>query len=614
MDLWISSAGATEAEQAAIETVLARAPASEDVVERQVAHGGLSRVAARRHLLLPTLQAVQRATGWVSEGALNEICRRLTVPPAEAYGVASFYALLSTSPRPPRVAHVCDDIVCGLAGAEELCTRLERLVGPADRSAADGTGTWQRSPCLGQCDRGPAVLFQLAGTVRDAVCAPATAEQIADVLAGGPPPEATAPAPPNRDTASAGLLARIGRCPPDDVAAYRSHGGFAALERAITLGPAGVIHEVIASKLQGRGGAAFPTGRKWEAVARAESRPHYVVCNADESEPGTYKDRVLLEGDPLALIEAMAIAGYAVGAEQGYLYVRGEYPVAMARLADAITAAEAAGALGDDVLGHGFRFRIEMRSGAGAYICGEETALFSSIEGFRGEPRSKPPFPTEVGLFGKPTVVNNVETLANIPAVVLAGGAAFAGMGTAHSTGPKLFSVSGAVKRPGVYEVPFGTTLRQLLALAGDLRDGHRLGSILLGGAAGSFIDPRHLDLPLTFEDTGAIGSSIGSGAVVVFDEATDMAPIVRRIAAFFRDESCGQCVPCRVGTVRQEELLARLARSAAATDAPSVALLGELAQVMRDASICGLGHTAATAVQSALALNLLEHHGPDPE
>jgi NADH-quinone oxidoreductase subunit F len=398
------------------------------------------------------------------------------------------------------------------------------------------------------------------------------------------------------------LLARIGVVDPTSLDDYRGHGGYAALARAFEMGPERVIAEVTASKLMGRGGAAFPTGRKWAAVATQAARPHYLVCNADESEPGTFKDRVLLEGDPFATVEAMTIAAFATGASKGYLYVRGEYPEAESRLANAIAGARGAGLLGDDILGSGFAFDIEVRRGAGAYICGEETALFESIEGKRGEPRNKPPFPVEVGLFGKPTVVNNVETLANVPHIVLDGGEAFARTGTEGSTGPKLFCLSGHVEKPGVYEVEFGATLRDLIDLAGGVPGGRAIRTILLGGAAGVFVGPDALDMPLTFEGTRAAGASLGSGVIMVFDETADLVDTLRRIAQFFRDESCGQCVPCRVGSVRQEELLARLAAGSRVRPRDEeLALLRDIGQAMRDASICGLGQTASSAIESAL-------------
>jgi NADH-quinone oxidoreductase subunit F len=404
------------------------------------------------------------------------------------------------------------------------------------------------------------------------------------------------------DDADLRLLRRIGTVDPGSIDAYRANGGYTALAKALEIGADAVITEVTESKLMGRGGAAFPTGRKWGAVASQPAQPHYLVCNADESEPGTFKDRVLLEGDPFAIVESMTIAAYAAGATQGYLYIRGEYPEAEARVRAAIDAARNAGLLGADILGSGFAFDIELRRGAGAYICGEETALFESIEGKRGEPRNKPPFPVEIGLFGKPTVVNNVETLANIPLILDIGGEAYARIGTEGSTGPKLFCLSGHVERPGVYEVEFGATLRDLIELAGGVSGGRDIRAILLGGAAGVFVGPDALDMPLTFEATRAAGATLGSGVIMVFDETVDLVDTLRRIAQFFRDESCGQCVPCRVGSVRQEELLARLAAgSTVRSRDEELVLLRDIGQAMRDASICGLGQTASSAIESAL-------------
>ena len=411
-------------------------------------------------------------------------------------------------------------------------------------------------------------------------------------------------APQTQDARRAGLrlLRRVGHVDPTSLDDYRANGGYAALPAALALGPEGVIREVLASKLQGRGGAAFPAGRKWEAVAKQPARPHYLVCNADESEPGTFKDRVLMEEDPFAVVEAMTIAAFACRCEKGYIYIRGEYPLAIERIGTAVAAARAAGLLGANILGRGLSFDVEVRRGAGAYICGEETALFNSIEGLRGEPRNKPPFPVEKGLFGKPTVINNVESLVNVLQIVLEGGAAFAAIGTEQSTGPKLFCLSGHVARPGVYEVPFGATLRQLIDLAGGVPGGRAIRAVLLGGAAGSFVSPSELDVPLTFEGTRAINASLGSGVIMVFDDRADLADTVRRIAAFFRDESCGQCVPCRVGTERQEELVSRLdAKRPFKSAAEEDALLDEIARAMKDASICGLGQTASGAIQSAI-------------
>lgn len=344
-----------------------------------------------------------------------------------------------------------------------------------------------------------------------------------------------------------------------------------------------MIEAVNDSGLTGRGGAAFPTGRKWEAVRTQAATPHYLICNADESEPGTFKDRTLIENDPFSLIESMCIAAFATGCEQGYIYLRGEYPRAFATLEQAVTICRERQLIGAET-----GFDITIVKGAGAYICGEETAIFNSIEGYRGEPRNKPPFPFQAGLFGQPTVVNNVETLMNVPSILLDGATA----------NRRLFCLSGAVVTPGIYEVEVGLTLGELIELAGGLRDGSELQAVLLGGAAGGFAGPNDLDLVLDQDSTRAEGLTLGSGVVMVHDQHVDMVDQLQRIAAFFRDESCGQCVPCRVGTVRQEEAIARLASGARDGD---LELLRDVGQAMKDASICGLGQTAYNAIETAI-------------
>ncbi|MFC8423551.1 NAD(P)H-dependent oxidoreductase subunit E [Streptomyces sp. NPDC057236] len=636
MDLHFGDSKPTDEERAAVDTLLGPPESSWEGADRsdadlRWARGGRA-ARDRRDLLLPGLHAVNDRVGWISEGALDYLCRRLTVPPAEAYGVATFYAMFSLRPRPATVLHVCTDLACTAAGATELCAGVE------SRLAPESGVRIERSPCLGLCERAPATLVIRAGeparpatedealsgpngglggeapgdgngkgrrgreTPRaTAVCAPATpdtAVQAATAPGTAPPEPPPVTAVPQAGDPALALLHRIGTTDPTDLDDYRAHGGYTALRRAFALGPAAVIREVTDSGLLGRGGAAFPTGRKWQATASRPDHPHYLVCNADESEPGTFKDRVLMEGDPYALVEAMTIAAYATGARKGYLYLRGEYPRATARMAHAISQARARGLLGDDILGQGHAFDIEIRRGAGAYVCGEETALFNSIEGHRGEPRTKPPFPVEKGLFGKPTVENNVETLINVLPVLTMGAQAYAAIGTEGSTGPKLFCVSGSVARPGVYELPFGATLGDLLHLAG-VRDGLR--AVLLGGAAGGFVRPDELEIPLTFEGTRAAGTTLGSGVVMAFDDTVPLPRLLLRIARFFRDESCGQCVPCRVGTVRQEEALHRIVDRTGADAATDITLLREVGRAMRDASICGLGQTAWNAVESAI-------------
>lgn len=615
MDLHLTSDTPNKAEQLAVDSVL-DAPDSGFASDAHFISGETYAPAAghaaraNRHLLLPVLHAIQERIGWISPGALNYASQRLTVPPTEAYGVATFYALFSVQPKPPVVAHVCDDIACLANGAETLCAEMAERFGAPGSADQDGKLTWHHSPCLGMCERAPAAMVTVAGaSPSTTVLAPTNAAEIAQSLAEPEFARKASEASINiRSVPQAGsdelrLLRRVGRIDPDDLASYRSAGGYQALERALAMGPMQVVAEVAASKLLGRGGAAFPAGVKWQAVANAEAQPRYMICNADESEPGTFKDRVVMEEDPFAVVEAMTIAGAATGCEQGYLYLRGEYPLALGRMTNAIAQARDAGLLGRSILGHDVSFDIEIRRGAGAYICGEETALFNSIEGFRGEPRNKPPFPTEVGLFGKPTLVNNVETLINVLDIVLEGGDAYAAIGTEQSTGAKLFCLSGHVGRPGVYEVPFGTTLDELIDLAGGVAGNGELQAVLLGGAAGSFLTPQELDIPLTFEATRAAGATLGSGVVMLFDSTVNMQSVLLRIAAFFRDESCGQCVPCRVGTVRQEELLHRLvADKTIGSVENEIHLLNEVGQAMRDASICGLGQTASSAVESAVA------------
>ncbi|HKW63634.1 MAG TPA: NAD(P)H-dependent oxidoreductase subunit E [Candidatus Acidoferrum sp.] len=618
MDLHLTAAKASAEEQAAVDALLKElesepsgAPALLATNDHAASNGLPSH--SKRHLLLPVLHAIRERIGWISPGALNYASLRLGVPPAEAHGVASFYEMFSLTPKPPVVAHVCDDIACMTHGAEALCAALERKLGPAGKPCSGGKAIWQRSSCLGLCERAPAALVTVAGKAPDErVLVPAKPEDISSAIAEA----ANGKLSGTVDTLSARvsvpqagqrqlkLLRRVGQMDSANLDDYRRLGGYEALRKAFELGPERVIQEVIDAKLLGRGGAAFPTGKKWEAVAqqRHASRPHYVICNADESEPGTFKDRVLMEGDPFVILEGMTITAFATGTKKGFIYIRGEYPFALERLQHAMRAAREQNLLGKNILGREFSFDIEIRRGAGAYICGEETALFNSIEGYRGEPRNKPPFPTQSGLFRQPTVVNNVETLVNVPEIILDGGTAYARIGTANSSGYRLFCVSGHVVRPGVYETPFGPTIREVIEMAGGVGGTGRLQAVLLGGAAGSFVSPKELDTPLTFEGTRAIGATLGSGVVMLFDDSVDMKKILLRIAAFFRSETCGQCVPCRVGTIRQEEALQRLVeRKPLGSNEQESALLKEMAQAMRDASICGLGQTASGAILSAM-------------
>ncbi|MXW75804.1 MAG: NADH-quinone oxidoreductase subunit E [Acidimicrobiaceae bacterium] len=590
-DLFIGDDVADDIEIAAVATAIGAPTAVVHETERLV-YGGTHRRHDHRHLLLPALHGLQNAKGWISPGGLNHVCEVLQVPPAEAYGVATFYEMFRLDEPEHRadvthVAHVCVDAACQIAANEELIAELE----------ANGEHV-HRSPCLGQCERAPAQFRQGIGGP-DSV--PADTVEVARQI-------------PQHGDPSLRLLRNVGVVDPTSLDAYRANGGYLALAKAIEMGPAEVCTAVAESGLSGRGGAAFPTGVKWRAVAAEQGRPKHVVANCDESEPGTFKDRIVMEQDPFAVIESLTLGGLATGAENGWIYIRGEYPLATARLENAVNQAREAGLLGADAAESGHRFDIEIRRGAGAYICGEETALFASLEGFRGEPRSKPPFPTTHGLFREPTAINNPETLINTLDIVLHGAEDYRSRGTERSPGTKLLCVSGRVSEPGLYEVEFGTTLGQVLDLAGPLTGSGTLAAVLMGGAAGSFVGPDALDMPLTLEDTRERGTTLGSGVVMAFTDEIDMTDVLVRIAEFFKNESCGQCVPCRVGTVRQHETMVQI-QAKGSLSAQRRSLVDDIAEVMVDASICGLGHTAASAINSAMDLGLLsKSNGEGPQ
>jgi len=576
-DLKFTEDVASPAEIAAVDAVLGDERGLIHVGARLV-RGGTKRRHRLRHMLLPALHALQNEAGWISPGGLNYVAEELQVPPAEAYGVASFYELFRVDEAPDHdgpVHHICVDGPCRASAADAMA---------AVRAAG---GHVHESPCLGQCERPPAVFIQ--------------GRRGPDVVAA----DEAGFERPQQSSDGLRLLHRLGQVDPNSLDSYREHGGYQALTKALELGADAVLSGLSDSGLSGRGGAAFPTGFKWTAVRDADGDTKHIVANADESEPGTFKDRTIMENDPFSLIESMTIAGVTTGAENGWVYIRGEYPLATARVENAINEARTAGLLGDDVAGSGHMFDIEVHRGAGAYICGEETALFNSIEGFRGEPRNKPPFPTTHGLFSQPTAINNPETLLNVLPIVLEGAQAYRSIGTEGSPGTRLFCLSGAVGVPGTYEMPFGTTLGELLEVAGGVQG--ELQAVLLGGAAGSFVTPASLDLPLTLEDTRAAGTTLGSGVVMVFNATTDLTDMCTRIAEFFKNESCGQCVPCRVGAVRQHEMMVELRSKNGIGLAPDKRQLhDDMGRAMADASICGLGHTAASAVASALALGLI--------
>lgn len=394
------------------------------------------------------------------------------------------------------------------------------------------------------------------------------------------------------------ILKNIGAIDPTSIEEYIATGGYTAVGKALTqMKPEDVIAEMKASQLKGRGGAGFPTGLKWEFTAKADGKIKYIICNADEGEPGNFKDRLIMEGDPHQIIEGMIIAGYAVGAKQGYIYIRGEYHQSVAHTERAIGVAREMGLLGTNILGSGFDFDIEIFKGAGAYICGEETALLESLEGKRGESRTKPPFPPSHGLLGKPTVVNNVETLAAVPHIIANGADWYCGLGTKETKGTKIFSPCGDVLYPGVYEVPFGVTLRDVIyGMAGGIKNGKKLKGILMGGPSGVLVGPKDLDRKLCSEDLAP-----GAGALIVIDEDKCIVDLMQNIAGFFYHESCGQCSPCREGTKRMLEIFNWI--SAGAGGENDIKLLEQLANTMSLTSKCGLGQFAGVAFKSSLPL-----------
>ncbi len=394
---------------------------------------------------------------------------------------------------------------------------------------------------------------------------------------------------------------RVGVVDPRSAADYEAHGGMVGLRRALTMAPADVVKEVTDSGLRGRGGAAFPTGIKWKTVLGAPGPVKYIVCNADEGDSGTFADRMLMEGDPFMLLEGMTIAGIAVGAHEGYIYVRSEYPDAVEALNAAIEAAEQCGWLGSDVLGSGFAFRVHVRVGAGAYICGEETSLLESLEGKRGVVRAKPPLPALEGLFGKPTVVNNVLSLATVPALLVEGGAAkYAALGTGRSRGTQVFQLAGNLKHGGIIETAFGVTLGELVNdLGGGTASGRPVRAIQVGGPLGSYLPKEQLHLPLDYEAFAAADALVGHGGIVVFDDTVDMAAQARFAMEFCAIESCGKCTPCRLGSTRGVEVIDKII--AGEDRDANVALLLDLCEVMTDGSLCAMGGLTPLPVRSAL-------------
>ena len=493
----------------------------------------------------------------------------------------------------------CSAAGCISCGADSLRRALDAEVqaqGKADKVEICGTG------CMGMCGRGPLVLssadHRLYGNVT-------VADASALVSDNGHDRESLAARSIDLEAPYFSrqlkiVLANSGRVDPEELTDYIAVGGYQSLAKVLEgITPRQVVDEVKKSGLRGRGGAGYPTGLKWELVARQVPTTKYVVCNADEGDPGAFMDRSVLEGDPHRVLEGMAIAAYAVGAQQGYIYVRGEYGLAIQRLQTAIKQAEREHMLGSRILEQGFQFRIDLRIGAGAFVCGEETALIASIEGKRGQPRQRPPYPPAFGLWGAPTLINNVETFANIPTIIERGGEWFSSIGTATSKGTKVFALAGKIANPGLIEVPMGTTLRAILFDIGGGVPGRKLKAAQTGGPSGGCIPQDLLDTPVDYESLAAIGSIMGSGGLIVMDETSCMVDVARFFMEFCMDESCGKCIPCRAGTLQMHDILERITQGRASDE--DLATLKDLATLLRETSLCGLGQTAPNPVISTL-------------
>jgi len=495
--------------------------------------------------------------------------------------------------------YCCSATGCTSGGSQALRQAITEEIkarGLSEKVEVCGTG------CMGRCARGPLVLR--------------ASEQV--LYGEATPADAAALASPNLADRSHMrdrhidlsepffsrqmriVLANRGRVDPERLNDYIAVGGYASLARALTeMKPVEVINEIKKSGLRGRGGAGYPTGIKWELVAKQVPTTKYIVCNADEGDPGAFMDRSVLESDPHRVLEGMAIAGYAVGAQRGYIYIRGEYGLAIQRLQTAIKQAEREHLLGARIFEQGFQFRVDLRIGAGAFVCGEETALIGSIEGKRGQPRQRPPYPPESGLWGAPTLINNVETFANVPPIIEKGGEWFASIGTPTSKGTKVFALTGHIANTGLIEVPMGTTLREILFDIGGGIPGRKFKAAQTGGPSGGCIPEQFLDTPVDYESLSKIGSIMGSGGLIVMDESSCMVDVARFFMEFCMDESCGKCIPCRAGTVQMHDILQRIT-TGDATPA-ELEMLKNLCTLLRETSLCGLGQTAPNPVVSTL-------------
>ena len=506
---------------------------------------------------------------------------------------------------------ICGGTGCRAWGSEEV---RQAFIQEIRKQGLAGEAEVMRTGCHGFCERGPVVVILPQEIFYQQVAIEDVPEIVSETLLGGRVikqllyvnPVTGRPVTYDHDVPfyqrqMRRVFSDNGRIDPTEIRDYIAREGYAALSKVLfSMPPEHVVDEVEKSGLRGRGGAGFPTGRKWRLTRSSPADEKYIVCNADEGDPGAFMDRSVLEGNPHLVLEGMLIAAYAIGAQSGYVYVRAEYPLAVQHLKMAIDQAEELGLIGDHILGSSFSFHVKIKEGAGAFVCGEETALLASIEGKRGMPRSRPPFPAVAGLWGKPTNINNVETYANIRSIILDGAAAYASVGTAGSKGTKIFSLTGKINNTGLVEVPMGTTLREVIyQIGGGIPKGRLFKAAQMGGPSGGCLPPRYLDLPIDYESLTQVGSMMGSGGMIVMDEKTCMVDIARFFLNFTQDESCGKCVPCRVGTKRMLEILTRITKGQGQEG--DIELLLEMGQVIKDSSLCGLGQTCPNPVLSTI-------------
>ncbi len=494
--------------------------------------------------------------------------------------------------------HVCAAAGCRSSGGEEFAGALDNGI---ERKGLKDDVMVKRTGCMGLCAAGPMVIVYPDEVVYGNV-KPGDADAVLDSL-GGPPVKRLLLDlnMPFFKAQKKVVLENAGKVDPESLEDYLAADGYQGLARALAqMNPEDVIDEITESGLRGRGGAGYPAGLKWSTVAKAGGDRKYVVCNADEGDPGAFMDRSVLESDPHRIIEGMAIAGYAVGADQGYVYVRAEYPLAIERLKKAIRQARKAGLLGSDICDTKFAFSVEIRLGAGAFVCGEETALMASIEGKRGQPRPRPPYPANYGLWGSPTLLNNVETLGNVPTIMRKGGAWFASIGTEASKGTKVFALAGRVVNTGLIEVPMGITLKEVIYdIGGGIPDGQEFKALQTGGPSGGCIPKQYLDMPVDYESLGKVGSIMGSGGMIVMDTTSCMVDVAKFFMDFCRSESCGKCIPCRAGTPQMYRILDKITDGSAVMK--DLDTLRDLCDLVENTSLCGLGQTAANPVKSTL-------------